>query len=243
MPDHDHPSAPWQPSATAPPPAPTAGTRWVKATRSHDALELIRANHHALVVAYFVAMRARWRTGFHADGLDVGEALIGDFAAMGLTRQEYRTALANLTKWNFLTIRTTNKGTIAKLTDSRLYDISPAEANQQNNQRLTTSQPPDNHQPTNNVDSKTEILKEKTLVECPAAAGPVANQSESEWLASLKGDAAYQGIDVEREHARMANWCAVNHKQATRRRFVNWLNRCDRPMESTPSQPDFSKGF
>lgn len=56
-------------------------------------------------------------------------------------------------------------------------------------------------------------------------------QSTKECLEELKSDPAYAGIDVEREHAKMIRWCAENHKQPTRRRLVNWLNRADRPLK------------
>jgi hypothetical protein len=36
--------------------------------------------------------------------------------------------------------------------------------------------------------------------------------------------------------ARCALWCETNRQQLSRRRFVNWLNRCDRPMAGSASQ-------
>jgi hypothetical protein len=54
--------------------------------------------------------------------------------------------------------------------------------------------------------------------------------SDDEWLAKLSADPAYAGIDVPMQHHKMRNWCDVNRKEPTRRRFVNWLNRCDKPM-------------
>jgi len=50
------------------------------------------------------------------------------------------------------------------------------------------------------------------------------------WLEKLKADPSYQGIDVSREWGKMANWCKANGRKATRRRFINWLNRCDKPV-------------
>ena len=68
-----------------------------------------------------------------------------------------------------------------------------------------------------------------------AAAAPAS--SDSEWLQGLRADAAYTGIDVQREHSKMLRWCQENRRQPTRRRFVNWLNRCDRSITSPTSQP------
>ena len=77
--------------------------------------------------------------------------------------------------------------------------------------------------------------KQKTIVlnnvgKNAADAAPASNVSDEAWIESLKSNPAYAGIDVSREHAKMAQWCAVNRKQPTRRRFVNWLNRADKPM-------------
>ena len=50
------------------------------------------------------------------------------------------------------------------------------------------------------------------------------------WINELIKEPAYQYIDVARELSKMRAWCAANRKQPTRRRFVNWLNRVDKPM-------------
>ena len=119
-----------------------------------DALELLKANKNCLILAFVIAYRARYREGFSADGLGLGEALIGDYENYGMTRQEYRTALAQLCKWNFVTTRPTNKGTIARLTDTRLFDPLNQAGNHPANQQATTSQPPANHQTTTNEEGK-----------------------------------------------------------------------------------------
>lgn len=55
------------------------------------------------------------------------------------------------------------------------------------------------------------------------------------FLSELKADKAYEGIDVEAEHAKMLRWCKENRKQPTRRRFINWLNRADKPLNGQPA--------
>jgi uncharacterized protein YdaU (DUF1376 family) len=64
---------------------------------------------------------------------------------------------------------------------------------------------------------------------------PKAQPDDAAWLASLAADPTYKGIDVAQEHGKMARWCETNGKQPTRKRFVNWLNRCDRPMAGSAS--------
>lgn len=61
-----------------------------------------------------------------------------------------------------------------------------------------------------------------------------ASKCDDEWIAVLSKSSAYQGIDVQRELGRMQEWCGVNHKQPSRRRFINWLNRCEKPMHTAP---------
>lgn len=60
---------------------------------------------------------------------------------------------------------------------------------------------------------------------------------DSEWIASLKADPTYRGIDVDRELGRMTNWCKIRGLTSTRRRFVNWLNRTDKPLTGAGSYP------
>lgn len=62
-------------------------------------------------------------------------------------------------------------------------------------------------------------------------------ESEGEWLDALKADPAYEGIEVGREYGKMVNWCKEHRKQPTRRRFINWLNRCDTPLAKSTSAP------
>lgn len=69
------------------------------------------------------------------------------------------------------------------------------------------------------------ISRSKTVGRVGAAALP-----DAAWLESLKFDPAYAGLDVEREAAKCARWCATARKLCSRRRVVNWLNRCDRPL-------------
>jgi hypothetical protein len=57
-------------------------------------------------------------------------------------------------------------------------------------------------------------------------------QTDAEWLAELATSPAYLGIDVRREYSKMQTWCSVNRKMPTRRRFVAWLNRIEKPMDA-----------
>lgn len=66
---------------------------------------------------------------------------------------------------------------------------------------------------------------------------------DADWIAGLKSDPAYRGIDVDRELAKAQRWATTNRRQCTRRFFTNWLNRADPAITPTTAKNDFSNGF
>lgn len=54
---------------------------------------------------------------------------------------------------------------------------------------------------------------------------------------TLKANPAYAGINVDQEYGKAVAWCAANKRQLTPRRFVNWLNRVERPIETRAARP------
>lgn len=108
--------------------------------RSREARELVEAHPRAFLLAYMIAYRAQFREGFNRHSLKIGEAMLGDWKACGMSQQQYRTAKAVLQKHAFATFRVTNRGTIGKLIDTRLFSVSPLAANEQNNSQPTISQ-------------------------------------------------------------------------------------------------------
>lgn len=64
--------------------------------------------------------------------------------------------------------------------------------------------------------------------------------TDDQFLASLKLNPAYQGIDIDRELGKLDAWLLTPRgrgKQKSRQRIVNWLNRADRPLESSAGAP------
>jgi len=95
---------------------------WVKLHRSREFDELVSSRPNAYLVLSIIASRC-WRGGKgNPYKLSIGEALVGDYTSCGLTRAKYRTALKHLEDMNYITIKTTNKGTIAKLEDTTIFD-------------------------------------------------------------------------------------------------------------------------
>jgi len=102
--------------------APTQG--FLKIVRGDKARELM-AYPNAWTLLSVIAYRARrTNTTLNPHGLQLGEALVGDFSRYGMTCRNYRTAKQQLEKWNLATFQATNKGTVAKLADTSVYDIN-----------------------------------------------------------------------------------------------------------------------
>ena len=136
---------------------------FIKLNRGPDLDDLLR-DPFAYALLTQVAARARRLKGHGVDGLGIGEALIGDYKTIGMTRAIYRTCLKRLEKARFLTIKTTNKGTIARLTDTRIFDINANEDNQQSSHQATIKQPSNNHQITTNKKEKKDKNEEREEV-------------------------------------------------------------------------------
>ena len=85
---------------------------------------LIVARPTAFALLGLIAYRAR-KAGLKIDdGIGVGEAYIGDFKSYGVTEQVYRTDKEYLKKYKIATFKPTTKGTIAKIVNPCVFDIS-----------------------------------------------------------------------------------------------------------------------
>jgi len=82
------------------------------------------------------------------------------------------------------------------------------------------------------------VIEKKGKTEAKPVAD-VSATSDEDWLKELEIQPAYNLIDVRREYSKMQMWCTANRKVPSRRRFVNWLNRAEKPMNaSTQKQPE-----
>ena len=127
---------------------------FIKYMRSEEAINL-HSNRNANHLLCIIAFRAS-RKGNPVLGVKPGEAFIGDFKKMELSHQEYRSAVSNLVKWGYITITTTNKGTIAKLCNSNVYDINSDLFN-----KLTTSQQQTNNKQATTINNERKKEKKK----------------------------------------------------------------------------------
>lgn len=88
-------------------------------------IELLEADPQAFLLLTQIAMRAR-RTDreYSMIPLKANQAFLGDHKKAGLSRQQYRNAQKRLAKYGLSTFEPTNKGTIATLTSTEVYDIN-----------------------------------------------------------------------------------------------------------------------
>lgn len=199
---------------------------WFKAMRNRDADELIRFNPNAYMLARFIAARARYQDGFNADGLVLGEAMLGDYKSYGMSERQYRTAKQDLQKHGFATFRTTNKGTIGKLIDTRLFDP----LNFQTTDKTTGERRTDDGQTTTNKkDKKVEEGEDNHTHTLAEAELPTWAEVKAEAdLRAVPEDSAKRFFDHHQDnslwlnqHGRLINW---------KSKLVNWAVN-DRQMK------------
>lgn len=95
---------------------------FIKLQRTREAAELMR-DPNAFALLALIACRANWSDTPNLAGLRRGQARIGDFAACGLTKKEYRGAKARLAAYGLATFTANSMGTVATLADSRVFSL------------------------------------------------------------------------------------------------------------------------
>ena len=66
-------------------------------------------------------------------------------------------------------------------------------------------------------------------------------EPDDEFLDGLQKNPAYSMFNVRMLYLKMLEWCKANHKMPSRRRFINWLNKEDKPMTAKASPPGNAK--
>jgi len=113
-----------------------------------------------------IAYRAKRTNDFNINNLEIGEALIGDFLEIGTTHRKYRTAIETLKKWGFATFNPTNKGTIAKLVDTRVFDINCEPIDKPIDKTKTNKRQTKDKQATTNKNDKND-KNDKNVINIP----------------------------------------------------------------------------
>jgi hypothetical protein len=128
---------------------------WFAIWRSPEMFDMVVNHPKCFLLLTLIAARARYSGSSSLNGLQIGEARIGDFKKCGLTRKEYRTALDKLEAWHFVATKRANKGTIAKLLDNPIYEYEFNPKGQQNGHQRASKGPAEGHQgATNNKETR-----------------------------------------------------------------------------------------
>lgn len=71
----------------------------------------------------------------------------------------------------------------------------------------------------------------------------VASVTDGDWLASLKSDPLYAGIDIGTELEKATRWIGANpSRKLTRRFFTSWLSRAEKPLAVTTTPRALNMG-
>ncbi|MDI9433092.1 MAG: hypothetical protein QM570_15355 [Planctomycetota bacterium] len=143
---------------------------FIKLMRSDATRELLR-DGPAFQLLTQIALRAKRTNDFNIHGLQIGQALIGDYASCGLTRRKYRTAMAHLERYGLARFQATHKGTIATLLDITIYDINEEQASPRSDQRPANKRPTEGHQAATNKNEKKEKKEKKGPPLCSSRSG------------------------------------------------------------------------
>lgn len=142
----------------------TTNDKFIKLMRtSQDFDYLMSKRPAAFLLLSFIAKRAK-RSIDHPDPtLEIGECYIGDYEIYGATEQTYRTDKAFLKSTSQITTRTTNRGTIARIVKTSIFDINAEEPTTESTGEPTGNQRTINGQPTTNKNVKNEKKEERML--------------------------------------------------------------------------------
>jgi len=201
---------------------------------------IMHAPPHVREIWDWLLMRAMFRDG---RSLERGQ-VVASYQDMreGLSwRVGYRTeryskwdcekAMKWLTKETMIaTTKTTNGLLITILNYSHYQDPKNYEShNESHNEATREPQPPSTIE---KKEKKEKKERRKTI-----------SSLDEEWLSSLGANPAYIGIDITRELGKCQAWFD-GKKAVTRQRFLNWLNRAERPIQAreTMSPTDIALG-
>lgn len=168
---------------------------------------------------------------------------------LGIDPQRFRQIIHQLVKLKWITKgrlrnwakyqagRTANEDALRKQVEywrlkfeETLTLLSKTSQNTRTSQKSQTSQNPRNNGKT-------------TGLSLNPSAEEAAQLSDDEWMESLQRQDCYKHLEIRKQHQRMVNWCNQNRRQPTRRRFINWINHCDKPMKPTVAARHNSEGL
>lgn len=133
---------------------------FIKLMRSEATRELLK-DPKAFTLYTQIALRARRTDDFNIHGLAPGQAVIGDHNSCGLSRREYRNAKSRLKRYQLARFQGTNRGTIATLLSTAVYDINEERQGQPDGTPGASRRPTEDQQGATNKNEKKEKNKKK----------------------------------------------------------------------------------
>jgi hypothetical protein len=143
-----------------------------------QAEELLENDWQCFLLLTQIALRAiRVDSKYNKHNLKPGQAFVGDCRTIGLSEQQYRDAKYRIQfKYKIATFKGTNKGTIATLLNSEIYDIN-IDNEERTREQTKNGQGTDKERLIKNVRSKECKKKEKSAASSPKTAQkPVATE-------------------------------------------------------------------
>lgn len=141
---------------------------FIKLVRDSNIEELLKYPH-AYALLTLIALRAKRANDIGFNNLEIGKCYIGDCKTIGASPRQYRTAKKRLSICGLATFKGTNKGTIAKLTNTRVFDVNLS-TDRQADRQATDSQSVINNVidnvtlATTNKEIKNKRIKNKELL-------------------------------------------------------------------------------
>ena len=178
-----------------------------------ERVDILLKDAYAFVLMTITCRRA-WRENVsNIHGLEVNQALIGDYDKYNMTEQIYRTRKDRLIKWGFITCRTTNKGTIATVLSKDIYDINATQYSEKNNGRIMTN--------------KKEKIDKKEKENIKKKLGEIVSITEKEYEKLVE---QFGKTRVDEEIDNMNNYCMAHGKQykSYYHALINW---CKKPQK------------
>lgn len=87
---------------------------------------------------------------------------------------------------------------------------------------------PRRHKSSKSTQAEAEAEEKKKA----APVKPVQPFNVEDWLTELEKDETYKGINIRVEFGKCRTWCNVRGLTLSKRRFVNWINRAEKPISS-----------
>jgi hypothetical protein len=129
---------------------------YIKFRISKNSQEILKRPKAFTLLAQ-IALKAKRTNDLSVEGLKFGEALITEPSQCGLTQNEYRTAKKQLNQFGLVSFVATNRGTVATLLNTSIFNIFPDLPHKQ----TTIRQQASNKQRTNKGKGK-QLAKKKT---------------------------------------------------------------------------------